>query len=200
MKLDLAADCPRIRMISSCLRRHAYKMARRRLQDRASSTLRGARWAGEALRSSRAGSRKGGPHPGRDGTRKCGLPMRAGAGTDQKLEIAQYIRRLRPAYRDPAYGRGVTRILYRRTAGVWACFLAGLTACRFRASVSGRSRCCITTFDHPMRPTFVVDISVNMHARQRRPCWPTISQFRPEKSRGREQVFMPLTSWTSELA
>jgi bacillithiol biosynthesis deacetylase BshB1 len=112
---------------------------------------------------------------------------------EQKLAVAEHIRRLRPHTVILPYWEGRHPDHY--TAGrltYEGCFLAGLK----RLPISGEpfrpANVLYTTFDYPMRPTFVVDIS-REYARRQRAVLAYGSQFRPTKrERGAGKVFIPL--------
>jgi N-acetylglucosamine malate deacetylase 1 len=111
---------------------------------------------------------------------------------DQKLEIAQYIRRLRPHTVILPYWEGRHPDHY--TAGrlaYEACFLAGLKRLPIPGEAFRPFKVLYTTFDHPMRPTFVVDIS-REYVRRQRAVLAYQSQFRPKKGGAGSKIFMPL--------
>jgi len=124
-----------------------------------------------------------------------GLPDSAlGMIQEQKLAIAKHIRRLRPHTVILPYWEGRHPDHYTAgKLGYEACFLAGLKQLPIPGEPFRPFKVLYTTFDHPMRPTFVVDITREFPRRQRA----TLafrSQFRPAKHvlRAMNKVYVPL--------
>lgn len=113
---------------------------------------------------------------------------------EQKLAVAEHIRRLRPHTVILPYWEGRHPDHYSAgRLGYEACFLAGLK----RLPISGEPfrpfKVLYTTFDHPMRPTFIVDIS-REYARRQRAVLAFRSQFRPPRRevKALKKVHLPL--------
>src|SRR5579862_4635913 len=123
----------------------------------------------------------------------AGLPDSALAvARDQKLVVAQHIRRLRPHTVILPYWKGRHPDHYTAgRLGYEACFLAGLKKLPIAGEPFRPFKILYTTFDHPMQPTFVVDISKEFEKRQRA-VLAFGSQFRPKKRDRHGKIFMPL--------
>lgn len=111
---------------------------------------------------------------------------------DQRLEVAKFIRRLQPKTVILPFWEGRHPDHY--TAGrlaYEACFLAGLKALPIAGEAYRPFKILYTTFDHPMRPSFVVDIT-REYPRRLRAILAYQSQFRPTKRDPRSKVHNPL--------
>jgi bacillithiol biosynthesis deacetylase BshB1 len=124
-----------------------------------------------------------------------GLPDAALAATqEQKLMVAQHIRRLRPHTVILPYWEGRHPDHYTAgKLGYEACFLAGLKQLPIDGEPFRPFKVMYTTFDHPMRPTFVVDITKEF-ARRSKAALAFRSQFRPSKKvlKNMKKVYVPL--------
>jgi bacillithiol biosynthesis deacetylase BshB1 len=124
-----------------------------------------------------------------------GLPDAALAATqEQKLMVAQHIRRLRPHTVILPYWEGRHPDHYTAgRLGYEACFLAGLKQLPIDGEPFRPFKVMYTTFDHPMRPTFVVDITKEF-ARRSKAALAFRSQFRPSKKvlKNMKKVYVPL--------
>lgn len=124
-----------------------------------------------------------------------GLPDAALAVTqEQKLIVAQHIRRLRPHTVILPYWEGRHPDHYTAgKLGYEACFLAGLKQLPIKDEPFRPFKVLYTTFDHPMRPTFVVDITKEF-ARRNQATLTFRSQFRPSKKvlSNMKKVYVPL--------
>jgi bacillithiol biosynthesis deacetylase BshB1 len=124
-----------------------------------------------------------------------GLPDAGLAVTqEQKLAVAQHIRRLRPHTVILPYWEGRHPDHYTAgKLGYEACFLAGLTQLPIPGEPFRPFKVLYTTFDHPMRPTFVVDITKEF-ARRNEAALAFRSQFRPSKKvlKSMKKVYVPL--------
>jgi bacillithiol biosynthesis deacetylase BshB1 len=112
----------------------------------------------------------------------------------QKLAIAQHIRHLRPHAVILPYWKGRHPDHY--TAGrlaYEACFLAGLKRLPIAGEPHRPFKVFYTTFDFPMRPSFVVDIT-REYPRRQKAALAYRSQFRPPKSelKALKKVNLPL--------
>jgi N-acetylglucosamine malate deacetylase 1 len=125
----------------------------------------------------------------------AGLPDAALAVTqEQKLEVARHIRRLRPHTVILPYWEGRHPDHYTAgRLGYEACFLAGLKALPIEGEPFRPFKVLYSTFDHPMRPTFVVDITKEF-ARRNKAALSFRSQFHPAKRvlRAMKKVYVPL--------
>jgi bacillithiol biosynthesis deacetylase BshB1 len=124
-----------------------------------------------------------------------GLPDAAlAASQEQKLAVAEHIRRLRPHTVILPYWEGRHPDHYTAgRLGYEACFLAGLKQLPIAGEAFRPFKVMYTTFDHPMRPTFVVDITREF-ARRHKAALAFRSQFRPSKHvlRNMKRVYVPL--------
>jgi bacillithiol biosynthesis deacetylase BshB1 len=124
-----------------------------------------------------------------------GLPDAGLAVTqEQKLAVAQHIRRLRPHTVILPYWEGRHPDHYTAgKLGYEACFLAGLKQLPISGEPFRPFKVLYTTFDHPMRPTFVVDITKEF-ARRNEAALAFRSQFRPSKKvlKSMKKVYVPL--------
>ena len=124
-----------------------------------------------------------------------GLPDAGLAVTqEQKLAVAQHIRRLRPHAVILPYWEGRHPDHYTAgKLGYEACFLAGLKQLPIPGEPFRPFKVLYTTFDHPMRPTFVVDITKEF-ARRNKAALAFRSQFRPSKKvlSSMKKVYVPL--------
>jgi bacillithiol biosynthesis deacetylase BshB1 len=124
-----------------------------------------------------------------------GLPDAGLAVTqEQKLAVAQHIRRLRPHTVILPYWEGRHPDHYTAgKLGYEACFLAGLTQLPIPGEPFRPFKVLYTTFDHPMRPTFVVDITKEF-ARRNEAALAFRSQFRPSKKvlKSKKKVYVTL--------
>jgi bacillithiol biosynthesis deacetylase BshB1 len=112
----------------------------------------------------------------------------------QKLAIAQYIRELRPHTVILPYWKARHPDHYTAgRLGYEACFLAGLKQLPIAGEPFRPFKVLYTTFDYPMRPSFVVDITKEFPRRQRA-VLTYRSQFRPAKSemKALKKVHLPL--------
>jgi bacillithiol biosynthesis deacetylase BshB1 len=113
---------------------------------------------------------------------------------EQKLAIAEHIRRLRPHTVILPYWEGRHPDHYTAgKLGYEACFLAGLEKLPIEGKPFRPFKVLYTTFDHPMRPTFVVDITREFPRRQKA-ALTFRSQFRPGKRelKAMNKVYVPL--------
>ena len=113
---------------------------------------------------------------------------------EQKLAIAEHIRRLRPHTVILPYWEGRHPDHYTAgKLGYEACFLAGLQKLPIDGEPFRPFKVIYTTFDHPMRPSFVVDITREFPRRQRA-ALTFRSQFRPTKRelKAMNKVYVPL--------
>ncbi len=113
---------------------------------------------------------------------------------EQKLAIAQHIRRLRPHTVILPYWEGRHPDHYTAgRLGYEACFLAGLKQLPIKGEPFRPFKVLYTTFDHPMRPSFIVDITREFPRRQRA-ALTFRSQFRPPRRelRAMNKVYVPL--------
>lgn len=113
---------------------------------------------------------------------------------EQKLAIARHIRRLRPHTVILPYWEGRHPDHYTAgRLGYEACFLAGLKRLPIEGQPFRPFKVLYTTFDHPMRPTFVVDITREFPRRQKA-AQTFRSQFRPpsRELRAMKKVYVPL--------
>jgi bacillithiol biosynthesis deacetylase BshB1 len=123
----------------------------------------------------------------------AGLPD-AGISLSQKhkLVVAAHVRRLRPHTVILPYWEGRHPDHYTSgRLGYEACFLAGLKKLPIAGEAWRPFKILYTTFDHPMPPTFVVDITREF-ARRQRAVLAFRSQFRPAKRDRRGKIYMPL--------
>jgi N-acetylglucosamine malate deacetylase 1 len=123
----------------------------------------------------------------------AGLPD-AGLSTSQehKLAVASWIRKLQPSSVILPYWDGRHPDHYTAgKLGYEACFLAGLKQLPIPGEPWRPFKILYTTFDHPMRPTFVVDISKEYERRQRA-VLAFRSQFRPNKRDRKGKIHIPL--------
>ena len=125
----------------------------------------------------------------------AGLPDSALAiSRDQKLVVAQHIRRLRPHAVILPYWKGRHPDHYTAgRLGYEACFLAGLKKLPISGEPFRPFKVLFTTFDFPMRPSFIVDITREFPRRQRA-ALAFRSQFRPPRRevRALAKVHLPL--------
>src|SRR5262249_32701066 len=99
---------------------------------------------------------------------------------EQRLEGAGFVRRLQPRTVILPFWEGRHPDHY--TAGRLAyegCFLAGLKALPIEGEAFRPFKILYTTFDHPMRPSFVVDITKE-YGRRLKAILAYQSQFRPK--------------------
>jgi len=111
---------------------------------------------------------------------------------EQRLEVARFIRRLQPHTVILPYWEGRHPDHY--TAGrlaYEACFLSGLKALPIEGEAFRPFKILYTAFDHPMRPSFVVDIS-REYPRRLKAILAYQSQFRPAERGRKGPVHMPL--------
>lgn len=111
---------------------------------------------------------------------------------EQKLEIARFVRRLQPRTVILPFWEGRHPDHY--TAGQLAyeaCFVAGLKALPIEGEAFRPFKILYTTFDHPMRPSFVVDIS-REYPRRLRAILAYQSQFRPATRDTKSRIHNPL--------
>jgi len=124
-----------------------------------------------------------------------GLPDAGLSATqEQKLAVAVHIRRLRPHTVILPYWEGRHPDHYTAgKLGYEACFLAGLKQLPIDGEPFRPFKVMYTTFDHPMRPTFVVDITKEFTRRQKA-ALTFRSQFRPSKKvlSNMKKVYVPL--------
>jgi bacillithiol biosynthesis deacetylase BshB1 len=113
---------------------------------------------------------------------------------EQKLAVAGHIRRLRPHTVILPYWEGRHPDHYTAgRLGYEACFLAGLKQLPISGEPFRPFKVLYTTFDSPMRPTFIVDITHEFSRRQRA-VRAFRSQFRPPRRevRAPSKVHLPL--------
>lgn len=123
----------------------------------------------------------------------AGLPD-AGLSTSQehKLTVAAHVRRLRPHTVILPYWEGRHPDHYTAgKLGYEACFLAGLKQLPIAGEPWRPFKIMYTTFDHPMRPTFVVDITKEFDRRQRAVV-AFRSQFRVKEGGRKGRIHIPL--------
>jgi bacillithiol biosynthesis deacetylase BshB1 len=131
-----------------------------------------------------------------------GLPDAGLAVTQvQKLAVAQYIRQLRPHTVILPYWKGRHPDHYTAgKLGYEACFLAGLKQLPIAGEPFRPFKVIYTTFDYPMRPSFVVDITKE-YARRQKAVLAFKSQFRPAKSelKALQKVHLPLDQFSERV-
>jgi bacillithiol biosynthesis deacetylase BshB1 len=131
-----------------------------------------------------------------------GLPDAGLAVTQvQKLAVAQYIRQLRPHTVILPYWKGRHPDHYAAgRLGYEACFLAGLKQLPIAGEPFRPFKVVYTTFDYPMRPSFVVDITKE-YSRRQKAVLAFKSQFRPAKSelKALQKVHLPLDQFSERV-
>src|ERR1035437_3463182 len=113
---------------------------------------------------------------------------------EYKLAVARRIRALRPHTVILPYWEGRHPDHYTAARlGYEGCFLAGLKQLPIAGEPFRPFKVLYTTFDHPMRPTFVVDITKEF-ARRNKAALAFRSQFRPSKKvlSSMKKVYVPL--------
>jgi bacillithiol biosynthesis deacetylase BshB1 len=111
---------------------------------------------------------------------------------EQRLIVASHIRKLRPHTVILPYFEGRHPDHYTAgRLGYEACFLAGLKQLPIAGEAFRPYKILYTTFDHPMQPTFVVDITKEFDRRQRAVV-AFRSQFKPKKRDRHGKIYMPL--------
>lgn len=111
---------------------------------------------------------------------------------EQRLEVARFVRALQPKTVILPYWEGRHPDHYTAgRLGYEACFLAGLKALPIPGEAFRPFKILYTTFDHPMRPSFVVDIT-REYPRRLKAILSYQSQFRPAKRDARTKIHNPL--------
>jgi N-acetylglucosamine malate deacetylase 1 len=123
----------------------------------------------------------------------AGLPDAGLTGSqEQRLVVAEHIRRLRPHAVILPYWEGRHPDHYTAgRLGYEACFLAGLKQLPIPGEPWRPFKLLYTTFDYPLRPSFVVDITREYDRRQRA-VLAYRSQFRPRKRERGSKIHIPL--------